>query len=126
MEAYRLRPIVRAEWERALLVCVKCSNKVGGGFGPKGSTPLAKALRKQLGFGKKRKARIGVAEVKCLGICPKRAVVAIDTGATRVWHVIPAGTDIADVARTLLGDAAEPVELAVTKPAILPDQAAAA
>jgi predicted metal-binding protein len=127
VEADRVRKIVQANWERALLVCGKCSGKVNGGFGSKGRTPLTKALRKELGLGKGRK----VAEVKCLGVCPKRAVIAIDTAAPRSWHVIPAGTDVAEVARTLLVDAVGPeppvqVTLAVTEVVILPDQAVAA
>lgn len=126
-----MKKVVQASWERALLVCGKCSGKVGGGFGPKGRTPLVKALRKELGVGKGRRAQIGVAEVKCLGLCPKRAVVAIDTAAPRSWHVIPAGANVAEVARTLLGDAVDPerpveVTLAVTELVVLPDQAAAA
>ena len=131
MEADRLRKPVRSNWERALLVCRKCSGKVDGGFGAKGRTPLAKALRKELGLGKGRRARIGVVEVKCLGLCPKRAVVAVDGAAPRRWHVIPAGTDVAEVARTLLGDPVDPeppvqVTVAVTEVVVLPDQAAAA
>ena len=129
-----MKRTVRSNWERALLVCGKCSNKVDGGFGPKGRTPLARTLRKELGLGKGRKARIGVAEVKCLGVCPKRAVVAIDTADPRNWHVISTGTDVGEVARTLLGGAVDPeppvqVTLAlteVTEVVILPDQPAAA
>lgn len=134
MEADRVKRTVRSNWERAILVCGKCSGKVDGGFGAKGRTPLAKALRKELGLGKGRKARIGLAEVKCLGVCPKRAVVAIDTSATRDWHVIPVGADLAEIARTLLGTAVDPdppvqVTLAlteVTEVVILPDQPAPA
>ncbi len=126
-----MKKIVGANWERALLVCGKCSGKVDGGFGADGRVPLAKALRKELGVGKGRKARIGVTEVKCLGVCPKRAVVAIDTADPRNWHIVPAGTPVAEVARTLLGDAVDPeppvqLTLAVTEVVILPDQAAAA
>lgn len=134
MEADRVKKVVRSNWDRALLVCGKCSDKVDGGFGPKSRVPLAKALRKELGLGKGRKARIGVTEVKCLGVCPKRAVVAINTAAPGRWHLIPAGIDVAEAARTLLGDAVDPeppvqVTLAlteVTELVILADQSAAA
>jgi hypothetical protein len=130
MEADGVKRAVRSNWERAVLVCGKCSTKLDGGFGSKGHTPLVKALRRELGVGKGRKARIGVVEVKCLGVCPKRAVVAIDGGDLRHWHVIPAGADIGQVARTLLGDAVDPdppvqFNLAVTEVTevvILPDQ----
>lgn len=94
---------VRSDWERALLVCGKCSRKLDGGFGLKGRTPLAKALRRELGVGKGRKARIGVAEVECLGVCPKRAVVVVDASSPGRWHLVQAGAEAADVARRLLG-----------------------
>ena len=42
-----MRLFIRSNWERTLLVCGKCSRKVDGGFGPKGRTSLAKALRRQ-------------------------------------------------------------------------------
>ncbi|WP_066780953.1 hypothetical protein [Sphingomonas sp. CCH5-D11] len=85
----------RAQWRGAVLVCAKCSKKVDGGFGPKGRERLAKALRREPGFGKGRKANMGVAEVKCLGICPKNAVVVIDTRRLDEWLVVPAGADVA-------------------------------
>ena len=94
---------VDANWQRVLLVCGKCTRKLGGGFGKKGRTPIAKLLRKSLALGKGRKARVGVTEVKCLGICPRRAAVVIDSADLGRWHVIPAGTDENEVARLALG-----------------------
>ncbi|NTS64084.1 (2Fe-2S) ferredoxin domain-containing protein [Sphingomonas sp. HHU CXW] len=90
---------VRARWSGAVLVCGKCSKKLGGGFGDKGRTPLAKALRQEPGFGKGRKASVGVVETKCLGICPRKAVVVVDTQAPDRWRIVPEGADVA-----LLGD----------------------
>ena len=40
---------LRSNWSDAILVCAKCSKKLDGGFGPKGKTPLAKALRENEG-----------------------------------------------------------------------------
>lgn len=91
---------VRARWSGAVLVCGKCCKKLDGGFGDKGRTSLAKALRGEPGFGKGRKATLGVVETKCLGICPKKAVVVVDTRTPGRWRIVPEG---ADVAR--LGDA---------------------
>ena len=93
-----MTPEARANWSHALLVCRKCSKKLDGGFGPDGRMRLAKALRKEAGFGKGRKARIGVAEIGCLGICPKRAVTVIDTRAPDRWQIVTAGTDVAALA----------------------------
>jgi predicted metal-binding protein len=88
----------KSDWSGALLVCAKCSKKVGGGFGPKGRDRLAKALRHEPGFGKGRKAAIGVIEVKCLGLCPKGAVTVVDTRRPGEWLVVPAGSDVAELA----------------------------
>lgn len=87
--------IVASDWRGAILVCGKCSKRVGGGFGDKGRTPLAKALRKAMALGKGRKAALGVVETKCLGICPRRAVMVIDTRMPHRWRAIPAGAPIA-------------------------------
>ncbi|WP_156347057.1 (2Fe-2S) ferredoxin domain-containing protein [Sphingomonas sp. Leaf33] len=85
-------------WEDAIVVCGKCSKKLGGGFGAKGRQSLVKALRKRLGLGKGRKARVGIVETKCLGVCPKRAVVVGRAGG---WLVVPEGTDVDQVAAEL-------------------------
>lgn len=84
----------KAQWRGAVLVCAKCSKKVDGGFGPKGGERLAKALRREPGFGKGRKAAVGVVEVKCLGLCPKNAVAVVDTRRPDEWLVVPAGADV--------------------------------
>lgn len=93
--------LIRADWEGAILVCGKCSKKLGGGYGAKHKTPLAKALRKALALGKGRKARLGVVETLCLGVCPKHAVTVIDTREPGRWHVVPANANVDAIARTL-------------------------
>jgi len=92
---------VPAEWQGAVLVCGKCSKKLGGGFGRKGRTPLAKMLRKILGLKKGRKARLGVVETRCLGVCPRGAVALIDGRDARNWLVVPAGADVPELAARL-------------------------
>lgn len=91
----------RAGWEGAVLVCAKCSKRQHGGFGPKGRTPLAKALRKLAGFGKGRKARFGVVETKCLGLCPRDGVAIVDTRRPGTWLIVPAGGDVAALAERI-------------------------
>ncbi|PTD26076.1 hypothetical protein [Sphingomonas fennica] len=97
---------VRSDWRGAILVCRKCGKKAGGGFGPKGKTSLAKALRKEMHGGKGRKARLGVVEVGCLGVCPKHAVTVVDASRPGEWLIVPAGTPVEEVAARL--DAATP------------------
>jgi predicted metal-binding protein len=82
---------VRSNWQGAILVCRKCSRKLDGGFGPDGDERLAKRLRARVGKG--RKARLGVVEVDCLKICPKRAVAVVDSRTPGRWHVVQAGGD---------------------------------
>ena len=91
--------IAKSNWEQTVLVCAKCSKKVGGGFGPKGKMPLVKALRAILGEG--RKASVGVIPVKCLGVCPKNAVTVVDSRRPREWMIVRAGTSVDDVVSSL-------------------------
>lgn len=92
---------VSAQWDVAILVCRKCSKKAGGGFGEKGRTPLAKALRAR-GNGKKgRKASLAVVETGCLKVCPKNAVVAINGARPKEWLIVPKGAVLDEVAEGL-------------------------
>ncbi|VXC99611.1 hypothetical protein [Sphingomonas sp. AX6] len=101
MASAGLKTRVRSNWARTLLVCAKCSKKLDGGFGPKGKLPLAKALRKEMGATKGRKSSVGIVEVKCLGVCPKRAVTVVDGARPREWVLVAQGADIGTVAREL-------------------------
>lgn len=97
--------IVASRWEGALLVCGKCSKKLGGGFGPKRRTSLAKALRRWLGMGKGRKAQWGSVETRCLGVCPRGAVCVVDTRRPGAWQLVQPADDVAAIAaRLALGD----------------------
>lgn len=100
MEADGLKT-VRSDWANTVLVCKKCSKKLGGGFGPKGKTSLTKAMRRELGLKQGRKGALGVVEVQCLGVCPKGAVTVIDGRAPGAWVLVPGGTAIAVVADEL-------------------------
>ena len=105
MEARRLKAAglksVRSHWSTALLVCRKCSKRLDGGFGPKGRTSLAKALRKELGGGKDRKGKLGIIEVKCLGVCPRGAVTIIDAAHPGEWKIVAARQDIEEIVSAL-------------------------
>lgn len=88
---------VRANWSHAVLVCQKCSKKLekkGRGFGPDGKR-LAATLKRELGAGKGRKAQVGVIEVPCLDICPKGAVVVVDSRRPQEWRILGPGADFA-------------------------------
>jgi len=96
---------LRSGWGDTLVVCGKCSKKIGGGFGDGGDQSLAKALRRRLSLGKGRKAALGIVESRCLGVCPKRAVVVARAGS---WLVVEEGTAIENVVAEL-GLAGQPV-----------------
>lgn len=89
---------VRSDWSRAILVCAKCTKKCGGGFGRGGKQRLVKAMRAWCGTGKGRKSPMGIIEVKCLGVCPKNAVVVVNGCDSDVWTIVPRGTDMDEVA----------------------------
>lgn len=99
---------VRSDWANTLLVCKKCSKKLGGGFGPKGKTPLAKALRQDLGVRKGRKGALGIVEVKCLGVCPKGAVTVVNGSKPGEWLLVSEGAAIEEIAAALAPDPAVP------------------
>jgi predicted metal-binding protein len=96
-----MKSAVTANWHHALLVCRKCQQKIGGGFGADGDAKLSKALKKALGSGKGRKGRVGVVEVACLDICPKGAVMLVDTRQPDVWRIVRRGADVAALADEL-------------------------
>jgi predicted metal-binding protein len=93
--------LLASRWSGAILVCSKCSKKLDGGFGTKGRTSLAKALRKRFGLKKGRKSPLGVIEVRCLGVCPRGAVTLIDTAQPDRWRLVPARADIDALGRDL-------------------------
>jgi len=96
-----MRDHVPSEWRKAVLVCARCTKKVKGGFGKNGRIPLARALR-ALGNGRKgRKADFGVIETRCLKLCPKGRVVAIDAAAPGDWLLVKPGTPVEEVAERL-------------------------
>jgi predicted metal-binding protein len=84
-----------------VLVCRKCSKKLGGGFGRRGRERLAKGLRRHLGVKKGRKARIAVIETGCFDICPKHRVTVLRGSRPDERLLIAAGTPLADIADRL-------------------------
>lgn len=84
-----------------MLVCSKCSKKLGGGFGKKGSKSLAKELRKLAGAGKGRKSDLLVLETACMKLCPKGGVVVMDAAKPESWLIVPAETDVQAIAKKI-------------------------
>lgn len=99
-----MKSVVRSKWSHAVMVCRKCSKKLDGGFGPAGKDRLAKYLRRSLSATKGRKSRIGIIEVPCLDVCPKKAVVVIDSRRPQQWQIIGTDDDVAQLATSLASD----------------------
>ncbi len=104
METRRLKTHVDANWSHTVLICKKCQKKAKIGFGDSGSRKLSTYLRKKLGARKGRKSSVGVVEVSCLDICPKKGVVVIDSRHPKCWHLVNAATDLDQLAASLAGD----------------------
>jgi predicted metal-binding protein len=97
---------VKAEWRDVVLVCRKCAKKCDGGFGPDGDETFAKALRRSLDEGERRKVKtlrreVGVVEVGCLDICPKKAVVVVKGSEPGSMVLVPEGAGMAEVLERL-------------------------
>ncbi len=84
----RARP---TPWKTVILLCGKCARKMDGGFGPKGKETLRTALREA--FTEKGHRRdVRIVETRCMGVCPKKAVTAINASRPNRMLTIPKGT----------------------------------
>jgi predicted metal-binding protein len=84
-------------WEDVILICKKCSKKLSGGFGEGQDEPLRKALRGALKESGKR-GRVGMIEVSCFGVCPKKAVTVALGSAPGEFLIVPEGFDVRELA----------------------------
>jgi predicted metal-binding protein len=92
-------------WKSVLLLCGKCARKMDGGYGPEGQDTLRTALRTALKEqGRRRDVRI--IETKCLGLCPRKAVTALNASHPGEMLAVPRRTDAHD-ALTRLGASTE-------------------
>ena len=88
-------------WRTILLLCGKCARKMDGGYGPKGDDTLRSALRTELSDrGLRRQVRI--IETRCVGVCPKRAVTALNAAKPDKLLTVPRKTHPADALALLL------------------------
>ena len=85
---------VRSKWRDSLLICRKCTKKVRGGFGKKGRKSLVKVLTRALDGGRDRRASIGVIEVGCMKLCPKKAVTVARGTLPGTLFAVPEGLDV--------------------------------
>lgn len=78
-------------WTAVLLLCGKCGRKMNGGYGEDGEASLRATLKRALKeSGHKRDTH--VIETRCMGICPKNAVTALNANVPGRLVTIPRGT----------------------------------
>jgi predicted metal-binding protein len=78
-------------WNTVILLCGKCARKMKGGYGRKGKEMLRTALRAEL-KAKGYRRGVRVIETRCMGICPKKAVTALNASRPGRMLTIPKGT----------------------------------
>ncbi len=89
-----------APWRDLVLVCRKCGEKLGGGFGADGQEnlrDLLKSLMREAGLNKV----VRVVESGCLDLCPKDAVSVMRIADPATILAVPPRTDPAAVLRRL-------------------------
>lgn len=78
-------------WGTVILLCGKCARKMEGGYGKKKQHTLRSALRAELkATGPRRRVRI--VETRCMGLCPKKAVTALNASRPERILTVPKGT----------------------------------
>ena len=96
----RIRP---TPWTTIILLCGKCARKLDGGYGPDRKATLRTALRVALkDAGHRRDVRI--IETRCMWVCPKKAVTAVNASRPGNIFVVPAGTPTAEALKVIVGD----------------------
>ena len=83
-------------WTDTLLICRKCSRKLGGGFGPDGRDTLRQVVRDTLRLSGRR-GEVGLIDVGCLGVCPKKGVTTARASRPGELLVVPRGLDAASL-----------------------------
>ena len=89
-------------WQSIILLCGKCARKLDGGYGPEKDATLRSALRMALkDAGHRRDVRI--IETRCMGICPKKAVTAVNASHPGTIFVVPVSTPPAEALKAIAG-----------------------
>jgi predicted metal-binding protein len=97
----RARP---TPWKTVILLCGKCARKMDNGYGPNGKATLRTVLREAFHEnGHRRDVRI--IETRCLGICPKKAVTALNASRPENILTIPKGTAATEAMVQLMNNA---------------------
>ena len=91
-------------WKAVILLCGKCARKMDGGYGLNGKDKLRTVLREAFRE-KGRRRDVRIIETRCMGICPKKAVTAMNVSRHDKIFTIPTGTAAYDMMAQLMNDA---------------------
>jgi predicted metal-binding protein len=94
-------------WNTIILLCGKCARKMKGGYGPNGRETLRMALRSQIKANGSRRG-VRIIETRCIGICPKKAVTALNASRPGRILIIPKGTGADEALAQLMEAEREP------------------
>jgi predicted metal-binding protein len=97
----RARP---TPWKTVILLCGKCSRKMDGGYGSKGKDTLRTVLRDALSV-KGRRRDVRIIETKCMGVCPRKAVTALNARRPGRILTIPKGIATDEAMAQLMSEA---------------------
>ena len=101
-------PIVTrsTQWKSVILLCGKCARKMDGGYGPKAKETLRAVLRDAFrANGHHREFRI--IETRCMGICPNKAVTALNASRPDRILTIPRYTAAEEAMARLMSQSDE-------------------
>jgi hypothetical protein len=79
-----------------ILLCGKCASELDGGYGPKKDDTVRSTLRRGLKNAGQH-CNVRIIGTRCMGICPKKAVIAINASRPATSFVVPIGTPAEDV-----------------------------
>jgi predicted metal-binding protein len=97
-ELIRARPTA---WKTVILLCGKCARKMDGGYGPNGKEKLRTVLREAFRENDHRRD-VRIIETRCMGICPRKAVTALNASRPARLLTIPKGTAVNEAMTRLM------------------------
>jgi hypothetical protein len=99
-----LVPARPTPWKTIILLCGKCARKMDGGYGPKGKETLRTALR-DVFRERGQRGEVRIIETRCMGICPWKAVTALNASRPDTILTIPKGTATNEAIMQLMHEA---------------------
>jgi predicted metal-binding protein len=94
-------------WTTVILLCGKCAGKMKAGYGQKGTETLRATLKAELKVQGRRRG-VRVIETRCMGLCPRKAIAALNASRPGRILAIPKGASTDDALIQLLEPVRQP------------------